>query len=614
MTPTYKRLAALAVAALAATGLAACSKSSTTGTTAPTGGPVFGGTLHIVAASGQDHFDPVSAYATWDYIVERAYTRQLLSYPTVPTTTTSGPAWLKATTPEPDIATVVPTTTNGGITDGGLTYTFHIKPGVMWNTKPARQVTSADFLREFKAFGNPVSPVGNSGYYASTIKGMKQYLAAETAFFSAKNAPAGTAANIAEFQNTHQIPGISTPNSSTLVFHLVQPATDFENMLAMPFASARPVEYDSYVPDSAQFRQHTLSDGPYQISSYVPGKSVTLTRNPAWKQSTDTLRHQYVSSIVISMGTSSATTQVDDMKAGTQDLVLDTPFPPTLIPEMQSSNNADFHIWPWSNTNPYLAFNLQSPDANGAMKKLLVRQAMEYATDKSQVQRYFGGPALSKIINTMIPPGNVGYENFNLYPTANNAGDPAKCKALLAQAGYKHGLSLTDLYLNDSVNTGLFQVIAGDFASCGITLHGHGEPISQYFVSLGNAPSNNKPNVWDVAQPAWIPDWFGNNGRTTMQPFYQTDCELNTINYGCFSSSKVDTDITSALSATSTSAAGNFWHLVDLTGMQQAVYVPLLDQFQPQFSSSRVHNAGSQWMIFNPTIGGPDITNIWVSK
>ena len=58
---------------------------------------------------------------------------------------------------------------------GGTVYTFHIKPGVDWNTTPARQVTSQDFLREFKAFFNPVSPVGNpvavqvSGRAASSV-------------------------------------------------------------------------------------------------------------------------------------------------------------------------------------------------------------------------------------------------------------------------------------------------------------------------------------------------------------------------------------------------------------------------------------------------------------
>ena len=75
----------------------------------------------------------------------------------------------------PDVATAVPTTSNGGITNGGKTYTFHLKQGVDWNTSPARQVVAADFIREFKAFCNPVSPVGNPLYYTATIAGLKQY-------------------------------------------------------------------------------------------------------------------------------------------------------------------------------------------------------------------------------------------------------------------------------------------------------------------------------------------------------------------------------------------------------------------------------------------------------
>ena len=49
-----------------------------------------------------------------------------------------------------------------------------------WNTTPPRQVTSQDFLREFKAFFNPVSPVGNPVYYESTIAGLTAYANAET--------------------------------------------------------------------------------------------------------------------------------------------------------------------------------------------------------------------------------------------------------------------------------------------------------------------------------------------------------------------------------------------------------------------------------------------------
>ncbi len=171
MTRRSHRIAVLAMASLAAAGLAACSSSSN-GSGGTTGAkPVTGGTLRLVAASGPDHIDTVPAYYTADYILERAYARQMLSYPTVPDPTLTSSGWKADTTPVPDIATAVPTTANGGITNGGKTYMFHIKPGVDWNTSPARQVTADDFIREFKAFCNPAPGgyVGNLGYFSATI-------------------------------------------------------------------------------------------------------------------------------------------------------------------------------------------------------------------------------------------------------------------------------------------------------------------------------------------------------------------------------------------------------------------------------------------------------------
>ena len=601
-----KSWAATSAVGIAALALAACG-TSTNNSTTNSGKPVYGGTLNVIAASGQDHFDPVSAYGTWDYMFERIYARQLVTYPSAYYSKAGDAGWKKDTTPVADVATEIPTTANGGITDGGLTYTFHIKPGVDWQN--GRQVTSQDFQREYLAFGNPVSPVGNSGYFLSTISGFAKYFNGETAYFANKaNKP--TAANIANYQNTHSISGITTPNSSTIVFHLIQPAADFLYILAMPFNSARPIEYNSYVPDSAAFRQHLMSDGPYKLQSYVPGKSVVWVRNPAWKQSTDSVRHQYAAKIVVTLGVTDATTQVDEIKAGTQDLQMDTPFPPQLISSYLS--NPDFKVWGWSNTNPYIVFNLRSPDAGGAMGKLAVRQAAEFSVNKAAIQKLFGGPSVATIMNTAIPAGNVGYSPISLYDTAGNQGDPNKCKSMLAAAGYPHGMTLVDLYINDSVNTALFQSVQASFASCGIKLTGKPEPISSYFVDLGNAPQNHLANQWDVAQPAWFPDWFGDNGRTTIQPFFETDCALNTINYGCFNNKTEDSDITKALSASSVAAAATYWHDADLVAQQNAVIVPLVDQGIADFTSSRLASPGSPYVLWNPNIGDADITNLYI--
>lgn len=616
-----QRVVTLAAAVLAAAGLAACSSSSTSSTTSTSAGkPVSGGTLHIVAAAGPAHIDTVPAYYTVDYQIEHATTRQLLAYPTDVYASTSSPGWIADATPAADAATEVPTVANGGITNGGKTFTFHIKPGVDWNTSPPRQVTSQDFLREFKAFFNPVSPVGNPVYYTSTIAGLAAYDNAETAYFASK-AHAPTAANITNFQNTHSISGIATPDPSTIQFTLTAPASDFLYMLAMPFASARPVEYDSYVPNSLQLDQHTIADGPYQISSYVPGKSLMLVRNPAWNQSTDVLRHQYVNQVVDTFGVSSAQTQLSDLQAGTEDVIdSSTPVNPASIPSLIAGNSSNFHIWQYSTTFPYIVFNLRSPDAGGAAGKLLVRQAVEYGLDKAAAVKAIGGPAVAQILNTVIPQGNTGYVNYNMYPDNNGQGNVAMCKSDLAKAGYPNGVTLTYTYPSDSSNTRIFTAIQASLANCGVTLTPKPEPGSSYYTDLGNSPENNKPGAWDMGQPGWIPDWFGNNGRTVVQALFQgPNCVINTVNYGCYDNAGVNSLITQAESATSLSAAGSFWHQADMQIMSDAALVPVMNQDFPAYSSSRVRGIASNGQtyptaIFEPNIGAPDITALWLAN
>jgi len=616
MISAPNRLVTVAVAVLAAAGLAACSSSSSPSTSGSpsagsSGAPVYGGTLNIVAASGPDHVDTVPAYYTADYEFEHAYTRQLLAYPTENYTSTSDAGWTQDVTPVADMATVVPSAANGGISADLKTYTFHIKSGVDWNTTPARQVTSADFIREFKAFCNPAPGgyVGNSAYYTSTIAGLLTYCNNETAYFANTKAHPPTAANITAFQNSNNISGLSAPDSLTLQITLTQPASDFLYMMAMPFASARPVEYDSYVPNSLQLDQNTISDGPYQISSYVAGKSITLVRNPAWKASTDTLRKAYVNKIVLTIGVTSAQTQLSDMEAGTEDITNDTPLNPASLPGLETGGNPNFKIWPWSSTDPYIVFNLRSPDAGGAAGKLLFRQAVEYGLDKVAVQKAYGGPPVGPIINGVIPPGNVGYQNYNLYPDNNGAGNVAMCKTDLAKAGYPNGVSVIYSYPNDSTNTRAFEAIQASLAQCGITLNGKPQPGSSFFVNIGNSPINNKASQWDLAQPAWIPDWFGNNGRTLIQALFAPRCTVNTNNYGCYNNPSVNSLITQAEGASSLSVAATAWHQADMDIMQDAAIVPIMDQGFPMFSSARVRNA-----MFQPNIGEHDITNLWLAN
>src|SRR5262245_14151999 len=373
---------------------AACSTAKN-GTT--TGGqPQFGGTLRLLGSSDVDHLDTASAYYTTSYTLERAFTRQLFSYPA------SNIVQL-GTAPVPDLATDLPTQSNGGVSPDGRTYTIHLRAGAQWSTTPARDVTAQDVVLGFKRLCNPVSPVGAPGYYVNTIEGMKGYC---DGFAKVKS----DAASMATYMNSNDISGVKATDNNTVVFTLIQPASDFLNILAMPFASPAPKEYLSYVPDSAPFRQHTISDGPYQIVKYVANQEIDLDKNPAWKASSDTLRHQYVDHIKITMGQDAGPVQ-QQIQAGTADLEWDTTVPTPSIAQLKAANDSRLGIFAALDTNPYLVFNLQSPSNGGALKKVEVRQAIEYAIDKVALGQVYGGPDLNTPLNHIIPPDNVGYQN-----------------------------------------------------------------------------------------------------------------------------------------------------------------------------------------------------------
>ena len=578
--------------------LAACGGSSggTSTGAPPTGTPTNGGTLKLLGSGDVDHLDPASAYYTVSYTLERAFTRQLVSYPASSDITT-------ATTVAPDLATTLPTTSNGGITNGDKTYTFHLRTDAQWNTSPARPVTAADVVRGLQRICNPASPSGGLTYYEDTIAGFTQFCDG----FAKVNA--ADPAAMASYMNGHQISGVSTPDASTVVINLTRPASDFLNILALPFASAAPVEYLKYVPDGATFRQHTLSDGPYAITSYQPGRSIVLDRNPAWTQASDPLRHQHVATIEITQGQGSDQAVQQQLQAGTADLSWDLPVPTAALPALRASNNPNLKIFPSASNNPYLVFNLLSPNNKGALANVKVRQALEYAIDKTAIGKIYGGPSLNTPLDQVIPPGQAGYQQFDLYPTAGHNGDPATCKSMLAAAGYPNGLTLTDVARNSGNHPAVAQSVQADFANCGVKTKIVSVSQGDYYGKYLNSPSATKAGTWDISEPGWVADWYGNNGRSFIAVLFDgRKYGPNTVNYGDYNSSKVNALIDQAESAPTESQAAPFWAQADKQIMTDAAFIPFQTQKVPVFHSARVKNA-----MWSPFAQSYDVTNLWLS-
>ena len=588
-----------AIAAIAAITIlvAGCSSGTVSGQSGGSGGqgtPQRGGTLVMLGQSDIFNLDTVSAYYTVSSMLERMFTRQLFTYG-VPTGAAAPPPVV------PDIATAVPTTSNGGITDGGKTITIHLRSGVKWNSSPPRQVTAADFVREFKMLCNPSSPVGAPGYFTATIEGMASYC---TGFAKAP----GTVSGIASYVNSHSLPGVVATAPLTLTFHLLSSTPDFPYILTMGFCSARPIEYMNYVPDSAPFRQHTLSDGPYEITSYVATKSFTLVRNPAWSPSTDPLRHAYVNKITVTEGLTSDSVQ-QQLQAGTGDMEWDVTPPAQNLPGLVSTHNSGLVIGPTAagpasiSLGTYLTLNQYA----GPFTSKLVREAVAYGVNKNAIVQILGGKSIASMTSQLVLPGNVGYiPNYNPFPDNNGAGDPAKAKQLLAQAG-KTGVTLKLLYSTTDPAPRVAQALQSSLDAAGF--HVQLVPVTQsdFYGKYLTVPATAKRDVWDLAAPGWIPDWFGNNGRSTIVPLL-TQPGLGSNDFGGYTSSTVNSFINAALSAPNAAAAAQNWQKADSAAMQDVANVPVNVQKWPIFHSARVHGCNFFWFGLNC-----DPTNVWLS-
>jgi peptide/nickel transport system substrate-binding protein len=607
------RAAGVAVLCLLMAVAAACSTTGTKPTQTDSnntgeninaaGTPVRGGTLHMLGVGDVDYMDPNISYYSGGYLALRLWSRQLVTYPGV-----AG----KATTDVPDLATTMPTEGNGGISKDGLTWKLTIRSGAMWNTSPARQVTAADEVRGVKRTCNPAQPFGGMPDFQDLIVGLADYCDG----FSKVDAKSASA--IAGYQNSHDIAGVSVDptNPLTVVFKLTHPATYFLPMLALPAFSPSPVEYDQYIPTSAELAQHTISDGPYYITKYNPTKEIDFARNPAWKASTDDVRKAYVDAVVVNeTGNQDAIQQQLQANTADADMEWDT-FPPvSAVPQLSASKDPSFYAGPTFSSNPYLIFNIASPNNGGALSNVAVRQALSEAISRDHLVQDANGPVISPPLTHVLPAGISGTSSntsIDLYKY-----DPTQAKKDLATAGFPNGFTLKFLYRPaSSLSSKIFTTLQQDLGAIGVHLDGVGVPNADFYTKYLQVPSAAKQGVWDLSLAGWGSDWYGDAAVSWFTPlFWGNDGKSgsayppNGSDFGFYNSAKVNDLITQASTQTDTAKASELWIEADKQIMQDAAFFPITANNQVTYHSSHVHNT-----VFVPTFQQIDPANVWLTS
>jgi peptide/nickel transport system substrate-binding protein len=129
---------------------------------------------------------------------------------------------------------------------------------------------------------------------------------------------------------------------------------------------------------------------------------------------------------------------------------------------------------------------------------------------------------------------------------------------------------------------------------------------SDFYGKYLTQPSTAKRDVWDIAPPGWIPDWFGNNGRSTIQPLY-TQPGVGSNDFGGYDNPVANKLIDRALTAKTTAQAGKLWAQANSFLARDVANVPVNIQKWTLFHSSRLQ--GCTFFFFTLSC---DITNVWI--
>ena len=588
-----RKLTAIFIAFAVTASLAACGSSTKVSPETDTA-PQRGGDLVLLGSGDVDFLDPAAAYHQVSSTILRALTRQLVSYPDSSNRDV-------ASTPAPDLAAALPV-----ISADGLEYTFKLRSDIKWNLAGGRAITSPDVVRGIKRLCNPVAAFGGVAYFTDAIAGFAAFCD------GFQRVPANVNAIRSYVENT-PVTGLQAVDASTVKFVLTGPHSEFLNMLALTAASPAPIEFLQALPNSAEFRSGMASSGPYQIASYDKATGYRLERNPFWVPASDPIRKAYVDTITITFGSTDEIVY-DSLQNGKADMSWDTVFSKEQILSALKAGDERLALT-GDGASGFLVLNTVSPNENGALKDVRVRQALNYAVDKSRIVDLFGGSDVKDPIDQILTPTLVGYSKIDPFPTPAHKGDIAKAKSLLAEAGYPNGLKLTMVFSTLSYGKGpaIARIVAEDLSKAGITVFlKQVEPQDIYPKYLQNTTAT-KNGDWDIAADGWVPDWQGNGAITFFKPLLDgragKGCTVATANSGCYNNDKLNAVIDQAIAATDPAEAAALWAKADAIATADAPWVPLVTGRWASYHGTRVQN----WN-FGTLSGNGDITNVWLKK
>jgi YVTN family beta-propeller protein len=313
--------------------------------------------------------------------------------------------------PVPDLATSLPSPT-----DGGHTYTFLLRPGIRYSN--GRPVQATDFRSTFER--DYALDYGNVNDYNEIVGGAQCRKRPKRCDLSR---------------------GIVADDvAHTVTFHLVRPDPDFLYKLAFPAAYVLPAG----TPPRPAGTHPLPATGPYMIASYRPRKLLRFVRNPyfhEWNRAAQPAG--YPDRIDLRIGGTSDEAIRDVVDGRADVLWLAEPLTPLQVSRLELRYLSQLHFNPRPNIQA-LFLNTRVPPFD----RLDARKAINFAVDRAAATNAWGGPSVAEPTCQILPPNFPGYSPYCPYTAGSTksgkwtAPDLAKAKALVARSGTR-GMKVT---------------------------------------------------------------------------------------------------------------------------------------------------------------------------
>lgn len=418
----------------------------------------------------------------------------------------------------------------------GLTWTFYLRKDLKWSDGTA--LTAKDFVYSWKRVADPAT----AAPYAETVLGMVEGYA---------DAAAGKIDSL----------GVSAPDDTTFVVKLAHPCAYFDKLAA--FATLSPVNQATIEKNGDSWAtkpESYVCNGAFYIKEWVPSSYILYAKNPNYRDAAsiklDTIK-------LLLMEDSNAA--YGAWQTGEAMMIKDVPT--AEIPSLK--DNAEFHVDPDLGTY-YVCLNDSLPQFADAR----VRQALSLAIDRKYVAETLMQGTYTAATN-FIGTGVADWDGSNFMDNANGgkpyidvndfAGNLAKAKTLLAEAGYPDGKNFpTVTYsINDaSYHKVVAQYVQQAWKELGIT-------VNVDVVEWASFLPMRRAGDYQISRNGWLFDY--NDASNMLDILYST----NGNNDAKYKSTAYDAAMDKAASEVNPETRSGYLHQAEDIAMNDMAVIPI---------------------------------------